>query len=115
VETIWQLEGWAAEAGIRKPSIYNFAVTDGQNIATIRYVSDPKIEPISLYFSKRRKNRCSHKRSEIITDCCLEVGGIVVSSERLISQCGTWMPVAPNHVVTIDGELNVKVRLVTDF
>ena len=115
VETIWQLEGWAAEAGIKKPSIYNFAVTDGQNLATIRYVSDTKIEPISLYFSKRRKNQCHHRKPEIITDCCLEASGIIVSSERLLSQAGTWIPVAPNHVVMIDGELNLNIRLVTDF
>ena len=115
VKTVWQLEGWAADAGITKPSIYNFAVTDGQNVATIRYVSDPTIEPISLYFSRRCKNHCSHEEPEILSDCCREEGGIIISSERLTEENGVWTRVAPNHVVTVDGKLNVKVRLVTDF
>ncbi len=43
IKTIGQLEQWAQEVGIEQPSIYNFAVTDGQNIGTARYVSNPKI------------------------------------------------------------------------
>jgi glutamine amidotransferase len=116
VKTIWQLEGWAADAGITKPSIYNFAVTDGQNPATVRYVSDPKIEPISLYFSKRQKCRCSESDREHKCDGgCDRENGVIVASERLTDQGGEWTRVAPNHVVLIDGGLNVDVRLVTDF
>jgi predicted glutamine amidotransferase len=115
VKTIWQLEGWAAQAGIKKPSIYNFAVTDGKNIATIRYVSDPQIVPISLYVSKRGKCESFHGEWETMTDCFAETNGIVVSSERLTDQSGGWTEVAPNRVVTVDPDLNVDVRLVTDF
>jgi predicted glutamine amidotransferase len=115
VKTIWQLEGWAADAGIKKPSIYNFAVTDGQNMATIRYVSDTHIEPISLYVSKRGKCQSFHGGWETMTDCFAETCGIVISSERLTDQGEGWTRVAPNHVVTIDGELKVDVTVVTDF
>jgi glutamine amidotransferase len=115
VKTIWQLEGWAADAGIKKPSIYNFAVTDGQNIATIRYVSDSEIEPISLYISKRGKCQNFHGEWETMTDCFAGTSGIVVSSERLTGPDEDWTRVSPNHVVTIDGELNVAVRQVTEY
>lgn len=115
VKTIWQLEGWAADAGIKKPSIYNFAVTDGKNLATIRYVSDSQIEPISLYISKRGECHSFHGEWETMTDCFAGTSGIVVSSERLTDQVGGWTRVSPNHVVTIDSELNVAVRLVTEF
>lgn len=115
VKTIWQLEGWAADAGITKPSIYNFAVTDGQNVSTIRYVSDSTIEPISLYVSKRGKCDTFHGGWETMTDCFAETNGIVISSERLTDQIGGWTRVAPNHVVTVDHELNVDVHLVTEY
>ena len=115
VKTIWQLEGWATYAGIKKPSIYNFAVTDGQNIATVRYVSDPKIEPISLYFSKREICKdCEGSRENKCRGCAKE-NGIIISSERLTDQGDAWTRVAPNHVVMIDHELKVNIGLVTDF
>lgn len=110
IETIWQLEDWGREAGIEQPSIYNFAVTDGENVVTVRYVSKADIEPISLYFSKRAKYH-SHDGNSGITDCRDEEGGIIVASERLTDDRESWTRVAPNHVVMIDGKLNVKVRL----
>ncbi len=112
IKTIWLLEEWAREAGFKKPSIYNFAVTDGQNIVTVRYVSDPKIEPISLYFSKPGKVECSGGRC-VILDCCTEESGIVIASERLNENSGSWTRVAPNHVLLIDRELNTDLRLIT--
>jgi predicted glutamine amidotransferase len=114
VKTIWQLEEWGREAGISQPSIYNFAVADGQNIATVRYVSDPKIEPISLYFSNSGKYKCCDGRPEI-TDCCAdEEGGIIIASERLTDRSEDWTRIAPNHVAMIDAQLNVNVRLMPD-
>lgn len=113
VQTIWQLEEWARKAEIAQPSIYNFAVTDGQNIATVRYVSDPQIEPISLYFSKHGKYQCCDGRPEIV-DCCAEESGVILASERLTEQSGDWTRVAPNHVLSIDAQLNIKVQLMPE-
>ena len=113
-KTIWQLEEWAREAGIKQPSIYNFAVTDGQNIVTVRYVSDPQIEPISLYFSKRGKYQYSEGKPGIV-DCRDEESGIIVASERLTDDRESWTRVAPNHVVMIDSRLKTEVRLMPGF
>jgi glutamine amidotransferase len=113
VNTIWQLEEWAREAEILKPSVCNFAVTDGRAIASVRYVSDPQIEPISLYYSKRGKFQCCEGRSEIV-ECCAEESGVIIASERLTDKSGDWKRVAPNHVLTVDTHLNVKVRLIPE-
>lgn len=113
VKTVWQFEEWAREAGITKPSIYNFAVTDGENIATVRYVSDPETEPITLYFSKPGKYQCCNGEAKIV-DCCREESGIIIASERLTNESSDWIRVAPNHVVTIDSQLNVNVRLMPE-
>ena len=114
VNTIGQLEEWAREVGIEQTSIYNFAVTDGQNIVTARYVSNPKIEPISLYFSKRGKFQSRDGKSGIV-DCRDEESGIIVASERLTDDRESWSRVAPNHILMIDRELDAKVRLMPGF
>ena len=44
------MEQWTAEAGLGA-LYYNFAVTDGHSVAAVRYVSDPTLEPASLYYS----------------------------------------------------------------
>ena len=114
VKTIGQFEEWAREVGIEKPSIYNFAVTDGQNIVTVRYVSNPKIEPISLYFSKRGKFQWCDGKSGIV-DCRDDECGIIIASERLTDDRESWTRVAPNHLVLIDRDLNTTVRLMPGF
>lgn len=110
VRTIGQLQEWAGDTGIDRPSIYNFAVTDGRNLATVRYVSDPQIEPISLYFSKRGKYRHCDGKTEIV-DCPDNESGITIASERLTDDRESWTRVAPNHVVLINGELDINVQL----
>ncbi len=109
IDTISQIEKWVRRAGVTQPSIYNFAVTDGQNIATVRYVSSANTEPISLYFSKPgeycyRDGKPMIRRNSIST-------GMIVASERLTDERDDWVRVAPNHVLTIDNQLSTEVRL----
>lgn len=114
IKTIRQLEEWVGEAGVKQPSIYNFAVTNGQNMVAVRYVSDPQIEPISLYFSKRGKCQCCDGKPGIV-DCCNEESGIIIASERLTDEREKWTRVAPNHIVMIDRELSPKVCLISNL
>lgn len=114
VKTISQIEEWVRDTGTKQPSIYNFAVTDGQNMVTVRYVSDPKIEPISLYVSKRGKYHCCEGRPEIV-DCCDDESGIIIASEKLTDDRENWTRIAPNHIVTIDKELCAKVSLIPNL
>ncbi len=111
VKTIWKFEKWGRDAAISRPSIYNFAVTDGQNVATVRYVSDPSIEPISLYISKQGEYACRDGKPEII-DCCSGRTSVIIASECLTDKRDDWERVAPNHVVTIDSQLEVGVHLI---
>jgi len=97
VLTIAQLERWTAETGSSAPSYFNFAVTDGQSIAAVRYVSNPALEPASLYYSVAGKH--ANERT------------VVIASERLNEDSTDWIRVAPNHVVTITQELTVNIEL----
>ena len=110
VETIAQIEEWIRMVGLDGPSIYNFAVTDGKQVAAVRYVSDPKVEPISLYYSKQGQYRCYGTKLELL-DESRESSGVIIASERLTAENSDWIRVAPNHVLTVDEALRPKVEL----
>ena len=103
VETVARMEEWTAEAGTDAPSYYNFAVTDGSGVAAVRYVSDPSLEPISLYFrvvGEPPDRRGAPDRA------------VMLASERLSERKGEWKRVAPNHAVIVSADRGVKVELV---
>jgi glutamine amidotransferase len=111
VRTVEQLEQWATEAGIADPSYYNFAVTDGQNVAALRYVSDQRLEPASLYYSAGKKYACYDGLCQLVDG---EPGerAVIIASEQLTEQKSDWVRVAPNHVLTVTARLEVEVELV---
>lgn len=111
VQTISQLERWTAKAGRSGPSYYNFAVTDGQNVAAVRYVSDPILEPQSLYYSTGGKYQCSQDGVCSFCKCDASERTIIIASERLTANAGEWIRVAPNHVLTVAPDLAVSVEL----
>ncbi|HKR61510.1 MAG TPA: class II glutamine amidotransferase [Pyrinomonadaceae bacterium] len=110
VSTVTELERWTAEMESAAPSYYNFAVTDGLNVATIRYVSDPTIEPASLYYAAGKKYQCVNGVCELV-DCDPRSKAIVIASERLSDDTDHWLRVAPNHVLTINEDLEANVEL----
>ena len=111
VETIAQLEQWTAEAGFSGPSYYNFAVTDGHSVAAVRYVSDPTVEPQSLYYSVGGKYQCSQDGACSFCECEAREKTIIIASERLTSNKEDWFRVAPNHVLTVEPDLTATVEL----
>ena len=111
VQTVVRLESLTAETSRRAPSYYNFAVTDGRNVAAIRYISDPTVEPASLYYAAGRKYECADGVCRL-TDCEPNQRAVVIASERLSEDCDHWFRVAPNHLLTVDEQLNANVELI---
>jgi predicted glutamine amidotransferase len=110
VGTIERLEQWTLEAGIQGPSYYNFAVTDGQSIAAVRYVSDQRLEPISLYYSTGKKY-ASINGEGLLLEANQSEQAVIIASERLTERNSDWVRVAPNHLLTITPAFEVKVEL----
>jgi len=110
IETVHQLERWTAETKSTAPSYYNFAVTDGHNIAAIRYVSDPTMEPASLYYSAGGKYQCVEGECQF-ADCRACERSVVIASERLNENDSDWIRVAPNHLLIVNQELETRVAL----
>lgn len=113
LETIAKLQGWAALGAEEEPSLYNFAVTDGKSMASVRYVSSPLREPISLYYSRPGAYRFRNGEPMIVNG--KQDTGVILASERLTSRPADWIRVAPNHVLTIDQDLNAKMSLMPGF
>ncbi len=111
VTTVKQLEQWTVDAGVVGPSYYNFAVTDGQSVAALRYVSDQRLEPISLYYAAGRKYQCADGIGSLREGRPSEQA-VIIASERLTEQRGDWVRVAPNHLVTVAADLKVTVSLI---
>ena len=111
VETIAQLERWTAESGLSASSYYNFAVTDGQSVAAVRYVSDPTTEPQSLYYSTGGKYECSREGECSFCKCDASQTTMIIASERLTQNAEEWFRVAPNHVLTVEPDLTANVEL----
>lgn len=109
-KTVRQLERWTAGTKSTAPSYYNFAVTDGCNVAAIRYVSDPEMEPASLYYSARGKYQCVKGECQFV-DCQACERSVVIASERLNENDSDWIRVAPNHVLTVNQDLETQVAL----
>jgi predicted glutamine amidotransferase len=111
VGTVFQLEQWTSEACVPGPSYYNFAVTDGCSIAAIRYVSDQRLEPISLYYSAGKKYECIEGTGRMV-DTHPTGSSVVIASERMTGHKSDWMRVAPNHLLTVTPGLKVSVELI---
>ena len=111
IKTVDQLERWTAETESAAPSYYNFAVTDGRNVAAIRYVSDQTVEPASLYFSAGRKYQYVNGVCEFV-ECQPSEKAVIISSERLSEDSSHWFRVAPNHVLTVNQDLEARVELI---
>ena len=110
VKTVAHLERWTGETNSTAPSYYNFAVTDGQSVAAIRYVSDPKLEPASLYYAAGRKYECANGVCHLVS-CEPTEKAVVIASERLSEDNSHWTRVAPNHLLTVSRDLKVNVEL----
>ena len=110
VGTIAQLEQWSAATGASAPSYFNFAVTDGLSVAAVRYVSDPTVEPASLYYSTGGKYNVTDGVCQFL-ECRPNEQSVVIASERLNDKPKDWTRVAPNHVLTCGPDFNVRVEL----
>jgi predicted glutamine amidotransferase len=107
MQTIEQLERWTAEAGPAGPSYYNFAVTDGLSVAAVRYVSDPTVEPASLYCSVFGKYICDKGKAKLL-ECDLSERSVIIASEQLTPNSSHWHRVPPNNLFLVNPDLTIE-------
>jgi len=108
VQTIKQLNLWSKEAGIEGKSMYNFALSDGENIVVTRYATHGDEYSETLDYSSGTAFECDG-------DVCHMINpgkgkeAIIVSSEPLTDLKEDWKPVPIDHLLAIDAANNTEI------
>lgn len=106
VATIQKINKWLKNAAPNQYSHLNFALSDGHNLLVTRYVSDPNIEPPSLYISTgERLEIIDGKYHMIVSEHGCNC--VVIASEPLTSERSNWRKVGRNQLVLVTPELHI--------
>jgi glutamine amidotransferase len=107
--TYSNLKKMMAENGITEPAYLNMVMTNGLFTVGTRYVSDPKEEPLTLYYSEGSKYICEDGVCRML-DPEERDQAVLVVSEKLTDEKKDWKEVPKNHFVMVDQNLEVTVK-----
>ncbi|MFQ5707034.1 MAG: class II glutamine amidotransferase [bacterium] len=107
-ETIAELRELTQQQGIHEPFFLNVAMTNGKFMVATRYVSDPDLNPPTLYHSEGSRYECydgvcKMERSEPSEHA------VLIVSEKLTDLEEDWHEVPPNHFVVVSEDLSVSI------
>jgi predicted glutamine amidotransferase len=108
-DTIREFEEMGVANKIEEESYLNMVVTDGKSIVASRYVTNPTMEPLSLYYSEGSRYICEDGV------CRMEPAGpgeksVLIVSEKLTTIRKDWHPVPVNHFVVVKPDLTVSLE-----
>jgi glutamine amidotransferase len=107
--TFSNLKKMMAENEITEPAYLNMVLTNGLFTVGTRYVTDPKEDPLTLYYSEGSKYICEDGVCRML-DPEERDQAVLVVSEKLTDEQKDWKEVPKNHFVMVDQNLEVKVR-----
>ncbi|CAO3596789.1 unnamed protein product [Absidia cylindrospora] len=114
IKTIGQLNAWAEELGITEPSLLNFAVTDGDSVVCVRYISSKTEEAASLYFSSGTRFECYRPGHYRMIKADRREDMVVIASEPLTFEKADWLTIPTNNIMVITPKLNVLLQPIKD-
>ncbi|ORZ19903.1 nucleophile aminohydrolase [Absidia repens] len=114
IKTIGQLNAWAEELGITEPSLLNFAVTDGDSVVCVRYISSRTEEAASLYFSSGTRFECYRPGHYRMIKADRREDMVVIASEPLTFEKADWLTIPTNNIMVITPKLNVLLQPIKD-
>ncbi|KAI8342396.1 nucleophile aminohydrolase [Chlamydoabsidia padenii] len=114
IKTINQLNAWAEELEITEPSLLNFAVTDGDSVVCVRYISSKTEEAASLYFSSGTKFECYRPGHYRMIKADRREDMVVIASEPLTFEKADWLTIPTNNIMVITPKLNVLLQPIKD-
>ncbi|ORX53215.1 N-terminal nucleophile aminohydrolase [Hesseltinella vesiculosa] len=114
VKTIAQLNAWAEELDITEPSLLNFAVTDGESVVCVRYISSKTEEAASLYFSSGTRFECYRPGHYRMIKADRREDMVVIASEPLTFEKADWLTIPTNNLMVITPKLNVLLQPIKD-
>ena len=108
-ETILIVEKVKKEANVKETSYLNLVVGDGECMVGLRYVSDLKIKPLSLYYSEGLRFECEDGLCKMLPAKAENKSTLIVS-EKLSSEIKDWKPVPANNFVLVHKDLSIKLE-----
>lgn len=97
------------ENDIQEPAYLNMVVTNGLFIVGTRYVSDPSLEPLTLYYSEGSRYTCEEGVCRMLSPDERDQAVLVVS-EKLTDSESDWKIIPKNNFVVVDHSLKVYTR-----
>lgn len=96
------------QVGINDPAYLNMTITNGEFIVATRYISDPALEPLTLYHSEGSRYVVEDgvTRLEAPKD---DDNAVLVVSEKL-TEGKEWTMIPKNHLVIVEPNLNVRIK-----
>lgn len=82
--------------GIHEPAYLNMVVTNGLFIVGTRYVTDPKEEALTLYYTEGARYGCENGVCRMLQPSEQEEAVLVVS-EKLTDETKDWKEIPKNH------------------
>lgn len=95
------LDALLLESSVHQHSYLNLAVTNGTCLITVRYTTNPNVQPATLYYMFGKEYRC-------VGDVCVmepsygKPSSIVVASEPFTAKRSDWMKVERNSMMVVD-------------
>ena len=108
-ETFDRIEALKKARGIQELSAYNMMVTNGRRIIGTRYSTDPENVTPTLYYASGARYECRNGESRMITNGHPGEKAVLIVSEKLTRREEDWHPIPPNHFISVDEKLSVRL------
>jgi predicted glutamine amidotransferase len=109
-ETIRRLHVIKKDCGVHEVDYINAVITNGKVMLGIRYVSDKRYQPVSMYYSEGKQYTCKDGV------CYMDENGpekaILIVSERLSKSPADWHAITENTMILVGPGLKVSQRTV---
>ncbi|MBT8073934.1 MAG: hypothetical protein HKP21_09520, partial [Xanthomonadales bacterium] len=81
---------------------------DGYRICGTRFSSDPERETRTLYYAAGSRFRCENGVSNMVQDQS-DDRAVVIVSEKLNDHREEWTSIPPNHFISVESNMNIKL------
>ncbi len=111
-KTFEALKNLMHQNGIDEPAYLNMVLTNGRFTVGTRYVTDPLLEPLTLYHSEGSRYVCEDGVCRMLEPEEREHAVLVVS-EKLTDNEYDWKEVPRNNFVIVKPNLDIKIQPIT--
>lgn len=109
-ETIADIRTMQKEHEVEGISYINAAITDGNRLVAIRYISDTTVAAPTLYYAFGDQYIYRNGVCHILDTQNNSNGAVLVVSEKLTNHKADWHEIPVNHMILVTDDLNIELR-----